>query len=170
MKEINQDANLIACLEEFSRNPKGFIVLAGKNGTGKTYAAKAVYEAYARFKLPYYDYEEAILVTQADLQEAWKKSERNWKENALVSEIFNSKLLILDDLGTKTPTPAFNEYLYAIFDKRWNARDEIGTIITTNLNVRDMREKFSDAIVSRIASGTCFKLEGVDRRFDENAF
>jgi DNA replication protein DnaC len=75
-----------------------------------------------------------------------------------------TKLLVIDDLGTKAPSPAFGDFLYSIIDYRWNRRDTLGTIITTNMTGKITRERFGDAIISRIASGIVIRFDDEDRR------
>lgn len=148
----------------FAKNPKGFLLLAGANGTGKSFVAQSIYEAHATFKLPFYDMDEAFFINQADLNERWLHSKQENRSLELSARIKETKLLVLDDLGTKTPSDAFGDFLYAIIDYRWNQRSTLGTIITTNMTGKITRERFGDAILSRIASGIQIRFDGEDRR------
>lgn len=148
----------------FAKNPKGFLLLAGANGTGKSFAAQAIYEVHATFKLPYYDMEEAFFINQSDLNERWLQSKQENGSSDLSSRLKQTKLLVLDDLGTKTPSDAFGDFLYGLIDYRWNQRSTLGTIITTNMTGKITRERFGDAILSRIASGIQIRFDGEDRR------
>ena len=167
MLNINQKEDLKNCLENFCINPYGFILLSGRNGTGKSFSARAVYDRLARFKLPAYDHDDALFITQVELNLQWSKQmQSNGDCLYLLDQLSNTKLLVLDDVGTRTPSEAFMDFLYAISDARFKNKDKVGTIITTNLTSSSMREKFGDAFVSRVASGCCFRLEGEDRRFN----
>lgn len=148
----------------FAKNPKGFLLLAGANGTGKSFVARAIYEAHARFKLPQYDMDEAFFINQADLNERWIHAKMEFSSLELYARLKETKLLVLDDLGTKTPSEAFAEFLYGIIDHRWNLKDTLGTIITTNMNGKTTRDRFGDAILSRITSGVNIRFDGEDRR------
>lgn len=166
MDKVDQKKEVREFLEFYSKNPLGFLVLSGKNGTGKTYAAMSVYNAVTPFRLPDRDDDLAIFITQASLKRKWveeiaKKGDMGY----FFDKYSKTKLLVLDDLGTTTPTDPFMDFLYEISDFRNVERDKKGTIITTNLSISEMREKFSDAFVSRVASGKCFRFEGEDRRF-----
>lgn len=167
IRDLNQDEKLKSTLEVFAKNPSGFILLSGKNGTGKSFAAMAVYEQVSPFKLPYHDRDIAYFLTQAELNMIWQKQ---FKEHGhayhLLEDVIKSQLLILDDIGTRIPSDSFMDFLYEVADKRYSLKNVKGTIITTNLNMTDMREKFGDAFVSRVASGKCFRIEGTDRRFN----
>ena len=166
IKDLNQNADFIEYLECFAKYLKGFLLLSGKNGTGKTFAALAVYYKIVPFKLPAHDWDRAIFITQTELNLKWSQHISQYGQTVyLLQEICKPPLLILDDIGTSTPSGAFMDFLYAIADKRYFEKDIKATIITTNLTASEMRSRFSDAFVSRVASGKCFRLEGVDRRF-----
>lgn len=159
----NQPEDMKKKLYSFAKNPKGFVVLAGKNGTGKTFIAEAIHRDF-----PCYDTDFNLFISQTQLNLKWQKFLNDYGETMyLLNQILQTKLLILDDIGTRVPSDAFMDFLYAIVDSRYRERDYRGTVITTNLNSADMRQKFGDAFVSRVASGLCFRFEGEDRRLIE---
>ena len=167
LDSIQQDKEVVEFLKFYARNPVGFLLLSGKNGTGKSYAAMQVYNCVSGYKLPAYDHDRAIFINQANLNMKWSMEQYKWQQTvSLLTEMVNTKLLVLDDLGTRTPSDPFMDFLYALVDARYEERSSKGTIITTNLTAKDLREKFSDAFASRVASGQCFRLEGQDRRFN----
>lgn len=148
----------------FAKNPKGFLLLAGANGTGKSFVAEAIYEANTRFKLPDYDMDEAFFINQFDLNERWSKAKMEYGSMEISTRLKQTKLLVLDDLGTRPPSDAFADFLYGLIDYRWKNRSTLGTIITTNMTGKITRERFGDAILSRIASGINIRFEGVEDR------
>lgn len=160
----NKSPEHIEKIMAYAKNPKGFFLLAGANGTGKSFVAQAIYEANSTFKLPHYDMDEAFFINQADLNERWLHAKMENSSLELSSRLKQTKLLVLDDLGTKMPSDSFADFLYAIIDHRWNCRDRLGTIITTNMNGIITRERFGDAILSRITSGIKLRFDGEDRR------
>ena len=169
MKEqLDQKPEVIAFIDTFIEYPSGYVLLSGKNGTGKSYCALAIYHEITPYRLPSFDHDVALFITQADLNLQWGKEIAKWGDcSSMLEQVCKPRLLVLDDLGTRTPSEPFMDFLYSLADKRYSERETKGTIITTNLNVKDMREKFGDAFVSRVASGTCFRFEGSDRRFKE---
>jgi DNA replication protein DnaC len=162
LENCNQPPEIINFLKEYAKKPTGFLLLAGKNGTGKTFAAKSV------MSNAYVQQFDKKIYSQSELNLRWQKEIFEWKNVFdLFDKLVEPQLLILDDIGTRTPTEAFMDFLYAIIDKRYCEKEKKGTIITTNLNYKDMREKFGDAFVSRVASGKVFRFDGEDRRFKE---
>ena len=164
-KEMNQSEEDKNTLHEYAKHPQGYLLLSGTNGSGKSYAAEAIYNMNTPYRLPQYDSDRAIFITQAALN---TECNSNLEERMLILDKYkNVKLLVLDDLGTRKPTEAFSDFLYDIIDFRWRNRDELATIITTNLNSKEVRTMFGDAILSRIASNMIKRWEHEDRRHIE---
>lgn len=162
---------VIKDLKDFVLNPQGFVLMVGKNGRGKSYAAMRIYEQLTPHKLPNHDHDLAWFVNQADLNMLFSEANEIYGHPmSLLKQAYNSRLLVIDDLGTRIPSLAFMDFLYAVIDKRWNERERKGTIITTNLDSTRIRKDFSDAIFSRIASGRNYVVIGDDRRFADLGF
>lgn len=158
-------------LKDYALNPRGFVILQGLNGRGKSYAALDIYQKNTPYKLPAHDRDLAWFVNQADLNMLFTEAyEVYGHAMTLLRQAYNTKLLVLDDLGTRTPSEAFKDFLYAVIDKRYTERDKCGTIITTNLDSTKIRKEFGDAIFSRIACGRNYVVIGEDRRFQDLGF
>ncbi len=85
-------------------------------------------------------------------------------ETNLLAKYVDCKLLIIDDLGTRTPSEGFLDYFYLLINKRIN-KPSNATIVSTNMSSKEMAEKLGSAILSRIASGMIIKFpEQKDRR------
>jgi DNA replication protein DnaC len=166
LSDLYQRPEVVDFIKEFIPRPFGFLLFSGTNGTGKTYCAMKVYEAISPYKLPAYDRDIAIFTTQVALNLKFGKFSQNGETEYLLENMCTTKLLILDDIGTRTPSEPFMDFLYAIVDTRYTDRAKKGTIITTNLNAEDMRLKFGNAFFSRSASGKCFRFDGEDRRIN----
>ena len=161
VSELEQKQEWKEAFMDFTLNPRGILLFAGRNGTGKTFSSEAIYDSIS---LPIH--QDKMFITQVDLFMRWQKDIREWgNATFLYDQIQQAKLFVLDDLGTRMPSESFKDYLYAVIEKRERNKHEKGTIITTNLNAEQMREMFGDAIVSRLASGKVFRFEGKDRRF-----
>jgi DNA replication protein DnaC len=157
VSKCNQDKSVIDFFMSYVKNPQGFVILSGKNGTGKSYLSIAVYEDLHRFG------SSRRFTTQTDLNQEWQDHVQKYSSSGyLIEKYADYKLLIIDDLGTRIPSEAFMDFLYAIIDKRYTRK--FATIITTNRTSAEIREKFGDAILSRIASGRNFRFEHEDRR------
>ncbi len=144
-------------VNDFVSNPRGFLLISGTVGNGKSFTAKAVYEHFRKIK----PHDTHVFRSQFDLKTEWFNEEN---KEALLKFIVEADLFILDDLGKGTPTDAFMEFLHAIMDKRYDSSHWCGTIITTNLNADSMDKHLGGSFVSRVASGICVRHDGPDRR------
>lgn len=112
---------------EFAEHPKGWLLLTGPYGAGKTHLAAAIGNYQASMGFP------PLMVSVPDLLDHLRAT---FSPNSTVSldrrfeEIRTSRLLILDDLGTQSATPWAREKLYQLFNYRYNA--ELPTAITTS--------------------------------------
>ena len=77
--------------------------------------------------------------------------------------IFNCDFLIIDDLGTECTNSFVQSQLFEIIKNRYNKG--LSTMISTNLTIRQMQERYTDRILSRIVdSFSVFNLYGDDIR------
>jgi DNA replication protein DnaC len=163
IQDLNQIQEWKDQFTEFKDNPVGFLLFAGTNGTGKTFAAQTIFR---KIKIP--TSEERLFFTQSDLNIKWQETiTRPGETLYLLQRLSEARILVLDDIGTRPPTEAFKDFIYCVIEKRERNKRQLGTILTTNLNSKQMREIFGDAICSRIASDRVFRFEGKDRRFKD---
>jgi DNA replication protein DnaC len=167
MINVDQPQEITCHLNAFLASPLGFMLFSGNPGSGKTFAALELYNEFSPHKLPAYDRDIAWFITQAELNMMWKKWSKDGDETMFLNAMSRTKLLIIDDLGTRTPTESFMDFLYALADNRYTLRSRRGTIITTNLSATPFRLKFGEPFFSRVASGVCLKFEAKDRRFKQ---
>ena len=77
--------------------------------------------------------------------------------------IYNCDLLIVDDLGTEVSNTFVSNQLFSFINER-NLRKK-STIISTNLSLEQIRDRYSERVFSRIISTyTACKLSGTDIR------
>lgn len=160
LNEINdKPEEYMRHVKEFVANPKGFFLIAGNNGNGKTFTAEAIFNSF------WHPHSDNKFWNQADLKMKWlSMCAKIDGVEYLLKEIVAAPLLVLDDIGSSRPTEGFMEFIYIIADKRYKLKDTHGTILTTNLNSETMRGMFGDAFVSRVASGRRLRHDGPDRR------
>jgi len=110
----------------FAQEPKGWLVLMGTYGCGKTHLAAAIANYRASQGFP------VMFVVVPDMLDHLRAT---FNPNSMVSydrrfeEIRAAPLLVLDDLGTQAMKPWVREKLYQLFNHRYNAR--LPTVITT---------------------------------------
>ena len=84
-------------------------------------------------------------------------------------DLYNSDLVIIDDLGTEVTNNFVTSQLFSLVSER-NLRQK-ATIISTNLNLEEIRDRYTDRIFSRITSNySLCKLTGPDIRMYKRRF
>lgn len=78
-------------------------------------------------------------------------------------DLYSCDLVIIDDLGTEVTNSFVTSQLFALLNERHLHRKS--TIISTNLSLEELRDRYSDRIFSRITSNySLCKLTGPDIR------
>lgn len=142
---------------------KTLVYLLGNTGTGKTFLTSCMAtEFISKGKIVY-------LTTAFNLSQDFLKFHRSFddKQKAGVFENYlETEILFIDDLGTE---PIYNnvtrEYLYLLINERKNKG--LRTIISSNLEPFDIRDKYDERIFSRIMDkehSIVLKLDSKDVR------
>ncbi len=86
--------------------------------------------------------------------------------SGISDEICGCDLLIIDDLGTELTNAFVSSQLFSCLNSRHLRKK--ATIITTNLSLGELRDRYSDRIFSRITSNyDICKLTGQDIRMQK---
>ncbi len=120
----------------FAETPKGWLLLKGSYGCGKTHLAAAI--ANIQLMLG----RQVLFVTTPDLLDHLRSTyspHSNISYDERFEQVRNTPLLILDDFGAQNNSDWAAEKLYQIINHRYNAR--LPMVITTNqdLETVDMR-------------------------------
>jgi DNA replication protein DnaC len=136
---------VLAAARQFAENPNGWLVFSGYQfGCGKTHLAAAI-------ALQCQDEgREVIFVTVPDLFDQLRMSlepgsgisfSRRWQE------VRDAPLLILDDLGTESPTAWAKEKLFQLLNHRYVAR--LPMVITTSKQPKEMDVRIMTRLLDR---------------------
>jgi DNA replication protein DnaC len=140
--------NAFRAAQEFAEQPKGWLMLMGEYGCGKTHLAAAV----GNYRKGMGD--DPVFVVVPDLLDHLRATfgpASNVSYDELFQRVKTTPLLILDDLGTQSATPWAKEKLYQIFNERYNGK--LPTVITTsekleNLDARIQSRMLDDRLCS----------------------
>jgi DNA replication protein DnaC len=153
------------------------LYLQGKAGRGKSFIASAILcasiTAQLRANIPqekiakhlhFVGANELICEIRSSFGSAHHASRDAKTDIDIIDQYSNYDVLVLDDLGVNKPTEFVIQVFDMIVDFRYKSRGR-KTIITSNLTLNELAEKYDDRIASRIA-GMCEVLEvvGEDRR------
>ena len=156
-KAVQECQNFIKTFNSDYRN----LFFYGTVGTGKSFLSCCVArELINAGKL-------VIYFSSSQLFEVLSKYtfDKDSKEatSGIYEDIYECDLLIIDDLGTELTNAFVSSQLFACLNNRHLRKK--ATIITTNLSLEELRDKYSDRIFSRITSNyEMYKLTGKDIR------
>lgn len=114
------------------------IIFFGPKGIGKSFYAACIANALAEKQV------RTCFTTTARLMNVLQGS---WDKTAIIDNLNNFRLLVLDDLGAERDTAYGSELMYNIIDSRYRAKMPL--IVTTNLDLADMKAE-TDIWRSRI--------------------
>lgn len=119
--------------QSFAEQPGGWLIFMGPYGCGKTHLAAAIgnYRASQGFPVDYW-----VVPDLLDHLRATFNPGSNVTYDREFEDIKTSPLLILDDLGTQTPSAWVKEKLYQLFNYRYAAN--LPTVITTSDRMEDI--------------------------------
>lgn len=132
-------------IDKYRETTKKFVVVCGKVGVGKTHLLKcAVKKAIDNNLITYYT--TAFNLNQ-DMLEYHCASLQD--KPSIISKYLDSDILCIDDLGSEVIYKNVTvEYLYLILNERQQKGKN--TIITTNLDLEQIRDTYDDRIHSRL--------------------
>ncbi|MGN0465951.1 MAG: ATP-binding protein [Lachnospiraceae bacterium] len=160
-----QIASIVSICQDFiyhfDKIPGKNLLFQGNTGVGKTFLtnciAKEILDAgHTVLYLTAFQFSETIS------KHTFDKNFSNG-QNDLFSHLFDSELLILDDLGTELNNAFLTSQLFVCINERLLRNKS--TIISTNLSLAQLSKAYSERIFSRIVSNyTILKILGEDIR------
>ncbi|MBI5304363.1 MAG: ATP-binding protein [Chloroflexi bacterium] len=136
---------------QFAQEPRGWLLLKGGYGSGKTHLAAAIANDRLARNEP------ALFVVVPDLLDHLRAtfaptSRVSYDER--FEGIRDAAFLILDDFGAQSATAWAQEKLFQLLNHRYNA--QLPTVITTNRELEEieprLRSRFGDATLCSIAT------------------
>lgn len=136
----------IAYADSFPQTETPDLLLLGKSGLGKTFLMQCIARRVAqRGYLPRYTSAYRLFEVA---RKAYMKNEPD-----LMDDFMQTELLMIDDLGTE---PLLNNVTVTQLFNLLNERQMAGrhTVISTNLSMSEMQERYTERITSRLLDAT----------------
>jgi DNA replication protein DnaC len=143
----------------FAQQPRGWLVLVGDVGRGKTHLAAAIKNHLEDI---------AVFITVPRLLDHLRATYAPTSQvtyDRAFDRFLNAPVLILDDYGTQSSKPWAEEKLFQLLNHRFNAR--LATVITTNIPF-DQPRRLSPAsqqqerVYSRILDDDLVRIVGIE--------
>ncbi len=148
---------------DFAERPKGWLVLQGSYGCGKTHLAAAIANYQTGEGTTTYF---VVVPDLLDHLRATFSPSSNVSYDKRFEEVRTAPLLVLDDLGTQSATAWAREKLYQLFNYRYNAG--LPTVITSALDLDEidprLRSRMLDTRLCKIYAITVPAYRGDIRK------
>lgn len=132
----------------------------GSNGNGKTFLTSLILKNAYYFR---YTAKRITLKRYIDLKfmPSIQKDSDIWEE---INAVDNAEFLVIDEVGKEPNTK--NGGSVSVFEELMKYREELGypTIICTNLNLDDIKEKYGTTLSSMIGQSVRIEMVGDDMR------
>lgn len=150
---ISPHANMQRILEvckgfinEFERTDKN-LLFWGESGLGKTFLSTCIAKELIKKGFSVI-YETTYQIVSLLEDYKFKRSQDLAETKNQTERLYESDLLILDDLGAEFSTAYTNAALFDILNSRLITNKK--TIINTNLNMKALSDRYSERVISRI--------------------
>ena len=143
--------------KNYPQAPSRDILLTGKSGLGKTFLMRAMANALIERDI------NVLMVSAYNLLQTARKY--YFEDDTAFEEVLKIPVLLIDDLGSE---PMLNnvtvEMLFNLLNERQNR--SLSTIVSTNLNLQEFRERYTERIASRLCNveSMILTLAGTDLR------
>jgi DNA replication protein DnaC len=136
---------------------RGFLVLTGIPGVGKSFAAAKAVMKYLRSGIGNWftrqDWENA---SQAAESVVWTTAKEIVDDKSLAAKARAYRLAVLDDLGKEDETRVGMATVRDVISKRYDAK--LPTIITSELTLVNIQERYGRYIAERLVEDYCSKI------------
>ena len=162
-ENINQIKDIcFKFIDNFDDKNQKNLLFTGNTGLGKTFLSSAIANELLK-KGKNVLYQTASVMLDSIIDYRFGKT----NDSNILKSILNVDLLIIDDLGTENPNNLKSSELFNIINTRLLNQNKITkTIISTNLNLRNLYSNYDERIVSRFIGNydICYFF-GEDIRF-----
>ena len=153
---------LLSYVNNFPKNTRCNFIITGPTGVGKTFALECMTSEILKKGYT------ANFLTAFQLNSQFLKYHTCFDANkqSYLNLLLDPDLLVIDDLGTEPMlNNVTNEYLYLVLSERMLKQK--ATIISTNLDLNNLLDRYKERIFSRLTDKTksiLIKLDGDDLR------
>lgn len=149
-------------LMEWKKSPNRLLFFAGNPGVGKTYLSVCIAKMWVEQQKHFRCFNEKIFLSQLK-----SKISENHDIEREIKKICESDNIILDDIGASEDLNAWQrEQLFSFLDHRYSRN--LPTVITSNLYIEKLSQRFSPRFVSRIRDkrNVVIELNWIDKRIE----
>lgn len=151
----------VGLIEKFDIEKEN-LLLTGETGLGKTYLCNCIAKELldSGYTVLYFTAPQLFKLFE---ESRFHREDMQDESKDLLNTLFNVDLLIIDDLGTESISTVTISDLFNVINSRY--LNQTSTIISTNLPFGNLKERYSERVISRIIGQyTLLKFYGEDIR------
>lgn len=128
----------------YSRDPRGWLVMVGPVGCGKTHLAYGIAGACLREDIP------VFAGTSADILSSLRARYDKGDFDTIFEQVRNVGVLVIDDLGAERATEWAKEKLFQLIN--WRYQNALPLVVTSNLHpsTREAQDRIDGRLLSRL--------------------
>lgn len=155
-------------LSNWVKNPRDFLLFLGNPGCRKSYFCCAVYNYFTQDKPIFWPHGYPCLpfiITEKDFFHQMRKEIELGHDHCYeIEKLKYHPFIIFDDMGVNQKTEWQKEVLHDFINSRVESR--LPTIITSNLYLYMIKEKYEERFFSRLSSkrNSFIEVKGIDYR------
>ncbi len=133
------------------KKPSNFLVMLGCPGCGKSFTAIAITRHLFDIASKKIQYPSIFYYPQGKIYEEFRELYHNrWSDEPIKKRLSDALLLTIDDFGCTRNNEWQAEIMSQLIDERYSNKKP--TILTSNLNLDEIEEKFHRRVRSRLQS------------------
>jgi DNA replication protein DnaC len=157
LDNIAGSVNSVATHAAESWQIRGFLVLTGIPGVGKSFAAAKAVMKYLRSSIGnWFTRQEWENASQTAESVVWATAKEIVDDKFLAAKARAYRLAVLDDLGKEDETRVGMAVVRDVISKRYDAK--LPTIITSELTLVNIQERYGRYIAERLVEDYCSKI------------
>ena len=157
LDNITSSVGSVAIKSAESWQRRGFLVLTGIPGVGKSFAAARAIKSYLGMRIDNWfarrNWEAAATAAESIV---WASAKETVDDKLLAGRIRSCQLAALDDLGKEDDTRTGVAAVRDVITKRYDAK--LPTIITSELTLLDIQNRYGRYIAERLVEDYCSKI------------
>jgi DNA replication protein DnaC len=130
----------------FAREPRGWLVIHGPKGSGKSHLAAAIANHLYAQRAPFL-YTDVPDLLSASRLEVGASKRGEFLPSRLLDDVKKLRVLLLDDLGAERWTEWAEERLFLLFNYRY--REMLPTVVITNVDPHTLPGRISSRLGER---------------------
>lgn len=158
LSKIGKHTETRGLIQAVQHGCKGFLLLCGQPGTGKSFSAAYLCHAWLEGRSADLFHDRTrwgfVYDTARDCigwYTAYEIAASQYREQKEIAKKY--KILVIDDLGTENISPSASAGINYVISKRYDGDSDLATIVTCNMDIDDIAGRYGRRLADRFMEG-----------------